>query len=131
MLVTMMTGILQFKLQEKGLSRTQLVSGAFILIIVSLWNLLLIIGKTVVAIYVKDFLDHHTIRGTSCRIFVRPSSSLPVSSSRCDSCTAYRKVLNAIVSRQSMERSDDGTQANSHTNFRCLTTPEKYVYLLK
>ncbi len=48
MLVTMMTGILQFKQQEKGRSRTQLVSGAFILIIVSM-NLLLIIGKTVVA----------------------------------------------------------------------------------
>ncbi len=74
-----------------------------------------------VAGYVKDFLDHHTIRSTFCHILVSSASS-----SRCNSCNAYRKVLNSMVSRQLKEKVEDGTQTNSHTNFRYLNTPNKY-----
>lgn len=74
----------------------------------------------VAAKYVQDYFSFHTVRCTSCQLLV----SVPLS--RCDPCTEYRKILNAMVSRQS-NTCEDSTQPESHTNYRFLNTPDRKV----
>lgn len=75
------------------------------------------------ASYVKDHFSFHTIRCASCELLL-PSTS---THARCDPCMAYRKVLNSMLSRKMKLNTDDSCQAESHTNLRFLSTPQRKV----
>jgi hypothetical protein len=75
-------------------------------------------GSTV-ATFVKDHFNYRTIRCSSCEILLQPPQS------RCDTCRAYRKVLNSMVSRQQESSEHSPSQPSSHANFRYLNTPQR------
>ena len=54
----------------------------------------------------------------NCEILIESSTNVV----RCSSCKRHRRSLSAICSRS---QKDDRTHPSSHTNYSCLTSPEK------
>ena len=88
----------------------------------------LILGATVVAVYVKDYHPFNTIPSTSCRVLLTSFDS-----TRCVKCSEYRKTLNVMLKRHTNREtrilSARRTDPESRTNYRFLTTPEKKQHL--
>lgn len=84
-------------------------------------NYCIAVGEQV-AIYDDEFLPP-TIRCTNCEMLL-PSSS------RCNQCKEYRKVLTAMLHRSTSSASTtDPTNPNSHTNYKTLSSPQKIARL--
>ena len=58
----------------------------------------------------------------NCEILIESSRNVV----RCSSCKRHRRSLSAICSRS---QKDDRTHPSSHTNYSCLTSPEKDEWL--
>ena len=66
-----------------------------------------------------------TIRHVNCEVIVAQGGD--ACTSRCSSCTQYRKTLCALVRRSNTIdlKASDRSDPSSHTNYRFLTSPEK------
>lgn len=84
-----------------------------------IYSIYIILDESLTAYVETDIIGKPTIRHTACPVLIEEGK-------RCSSCKEYRKSLHAMTSRyMTTQLNENRTAADSHVNYRYLTSSEK------